>query len=75
MVFTSWIRESEGNYRFDRLKTHIPNYLYQLVRNLEGYNAISYATLRVHMANQGITEIDLKRFTKITSLGHDLSAD
>jgi hypothetical protein len=32
-----------GNYRYDKLKTHIPNYLYEPVKDVTDYHVISYA--------------------------------
>jgi hypothetical protein len=66
---------NEGNYRLDRLKTHIPNYLYESVKGLPAYNAISYAALDAYMEKHNVSEADLKRYAVIESIGLFFKAD
>jgi hypothetical protein len=66
---------NEGSYRLDRLKTHIPNYLYEPVKDLPGYNTVSYSTLRAYMAEEEIVDEDFKRYQVIESTGLHFDAD
>jgi hypothetical protein len=66
---------NEGSFVYDRLRTHIPNYLYEPVKNLPGYKAIPYSRFHEYMVAKGYEETDLKRQAVITSIAQDFNTD
>jgi len=64
-----------GNYRLDRLKTHIPNFLYLAVKNSPEINAVPYTAIHAYMVENMITGEDLNRYSIIEKLGRAFHAE